>query len=136
MVSLLHQCDCLIFPSNGEGYSLPVREAAATGMPTIYTDWGAHTDFSALGMGYPVPNRGLQAAVYPDPRLHAMNGGSNNFGHFSSQDDKKFGERMLWVVKNREEALEKGLLDAQTVREKETYDHTARRLVKLLLEDN
>jgi glycosyltransferase involved in cell wall biosynthesis len=133
LVGLMHSCDCLIFPSNGEGYSLPVREASATGMPVIYTNWGAHTDFSDLNVGYPVPAAGNQPALYPDPRLHQMNQGSANFGLFALQDAKRFGERMKWVVKHREKALAKGLADALIVREKETYAITARRLQQLLL---
>ncbi len=38
--AMLQQADCFIFPSRGEGWGLPPREAAATGLPVIATDYG------------------------------------------------------------------------------------------------
>lgn len=35
---LLQSADCFVFPSRGEGWGLPPREAAATGLPVIATD--------------------------------------------------------------------------------------------------
>ena len=39
LLNLLHSCDCFVFPSKGEGYGLPPREAMATVMPCIVTNW-------------------------------------------------------------------------------------------------
>lgn len=40
IADIYRQCDCLVFPSCGEGWGLPPREAAAMGLPTIVS---AHT---------------------------------------------------------------------------------------------
>lgn len=37
MVALYHYCDAFLFPSYGEGFGLPARDAAATGMPVVTT---------------------------------------------------------------------------------------------------
>ena len=37
---LLQRADCYVFPSRGEGWGLPPREAAATGLPVIATNHG------------------------------------------------------------------------------------------------
>lgn len=37
--ALLERADCFVFPSRGEGWGLPPREAAATGLPVLTTDW-------------------------------------------------------------------------------------------------
>ena len=36
---------CLISISHGEGFGLPIFEAACEGLPIIATDWSAHTEF-------------------------------------------------------------------------------------------
>ena len=40
---------CLINLTRGEGFGLPILEAAASGLPVIVTDWSAHTEFLSLG---------------------------------------------------------------------------------------
>jgi hypothetical protein len=37
---MLQDADCFVFPSRGEGWGLPPREAAATGLPAIATHHG------------------------------------------------------------------------------------------------
>ncbi len=40
MRDFYQQADCFVFPSRGEGWGLPPREAAATGLPVITTNYG------------------------------------------------------------------------------------------------
>jgi len=44
LLALLGQVDAYVFPTRGEGFGLPPREAAATGLPVIVTDWGGTAD--------------------------------------------------------------------------------------------
>lgn len=39
----------LVAPTRGEGYGLPILEAAASGLPVIATSWSGHTDFLSRG---------------------------------------------------------------------------------------
>ena len=39
----------LITATRGEGFGLPILEAAASGLPVIATDWSGHLDFMRLG---------------------------------------------------------------------------------------
>jgi glycosyltransferase involved in cell wall biosynthesis len=40
---------CLLSLTHGEGFGLPLLEAAACGLPVIATNWSAHTEFLNLG---------------------------------------------------------------------------------------
>lgn len=132
LVQLLHNCDCLLFPSNGEGFGLPPREAAATGMPVIYTDWGGLADLAKLNVGYAIPPNGQQTAVYPDGYVQGANNGSPYVGHFAQQDREALAAKMKWIVKNKDKALAKGLEDALIVRTQETYKQTVDKLLSAI----
>ena len=51
MVSLYknESVKCLVSLTRGEGYGLPILEAAASGLPTIVTGWSGHMDFLRNG---------------------------------------------------------------------------------------
>lgn len=44
MAELYRSVDAFVFPSRGEGFGLPPREAAATGLPVVATAWGGTAD--------------------------------------------------------------------------------------------
>tara|TARA_Y100000310_G_scaffold337465_1_gene424591 strand:- start:467 stop:1270 length:804 start_codon:yes stop_codon:yes gene_type:complete len=132
LIHLLHSCDCLLFPSNGEGFGLPPREAMATGMGCIYTQWGGLTDLAKLGVGNPVPPAGEQAAIVNERYLVLANNNSPRFGNFASQNTAAFTDNMLWAVQNRDQLLQKGFQDAALLRERETYADTVQKLSTIL----
>lgn len=43
------QIKALVTATRGEGFGLPILEAAASGLPVIATDWSGHTDFLREG---------------------------------------------------------------------------------------
>jgi O-antigen biosynthesis alpha-1,2-mannosyltransferase len=45
ILSLYSQADCLVSPSRGEGFGLPMYEALTFSIPVIATNWGGHKDF-------------------------------------------------------------------------------------------
>ena len=45
---------CLISLTRGEGFGLPIVEAAASGVPIIATNWSGHLDFLNLGKFIPI----------------------------------------------------------------------------------
>jgi len=57
---------CLITLTRGEGFGLPILEAAASGLPIIATNWSAHLDFLNLGKFIPVHYRLIDI---PDRRV-------------------------------------------------------------------
>jgi glycosyltransferase involved in cell wall biosynthesis len=48
------QIKALVSLTRGEGYGLPILEAAASGLPVIATEWSGHTDFLNHGRYIPI----------------------------------------------------------------------------------
>lgn len=50
----INKIKCLISATKGEGYGLPIVEAAASGLPVVATNWSGHLDFMKEGLFIPV----------------------------------------------------------------------------------
>lgn len=68
MVELFRSVDAFVFPSRGEGFGLPPREAAATGLPVVATNWGGTAD-DIESWGWPLRSRPVKA--WSGHTLHA-----------------------------------------------------------------
>jgi glycosyltransferase involved in cell wall biosynthesis len=55
-----HNIDCFVFPSKAEGIGYPPREAMATGLPTIVTNWSGLEDIANPDICYPLTPRGFE----------------------------------------------------------------------------
>ena len=93
-ISLLARADCFVFPSRGEGWGLPPREAAATGLPVIATDYGGLAD-GLSKWGLPLWVRGMSPARY---------GPFDDIGEWAEPELDHLVELMRWCELHREEA--------------------------------
>lgn len=50
MNQIMHQANCLLYPSNGEGFGLIPFEAIATGLPTVLPAYSGMKEFSDYGI--------------------------------------------------------------------------------------
>lgn len=77
----------LVAATRGEGYGLPILEAAASGLPVIATRWSGHTDFLSHGRYIEIDYR--LDAVHPtriDGRIFVS---GSKWAHPSEEDFKK-----------------------------------------------
>lgn len=118
MSDVFAQADCFVFPSFGEGYGLPPREAALCGLPVLATQWGGMADVEQWGI--PLSNYKMVDAM--------LDGG----GQWASPNLDELCEKMRWVYDNYAAAREQASQKAQWLRENQTWMHSAQRLVKVL----
>lgn len=81
MAELYRSVDAFVFPSRGEGFGLPPREAAATGLPVVATAWGGTAD-EIDDWGWPLRSRLVRAwfghshlagiGTWADPDVHHL----------------------------------------------------------------
>ncbi|MGA7989840.1 MAG: glycosyltransferase [Thermoanaerobaculia bacterium] len=122
--ALYRSADCYVSASRGEGWDLPLMEAMACGLPSIATDWGAHTEFVHGEIAYPLRVRGLVPA---DARAHHYKG-----FRWADPDPDHLAHLFRHVFEHPEEAAEKGRRAATETATKWTWRQAARRIAERL----
>ena len=118
---MLEWADCFIFPSRGEGWGNPPREAAATGLPVIATDFGGLAeDLSHWAL--PIDVVGYSPARY---------GFWEDIGAWAEPSITQLAQTMQWCFEHRQEAADFGEGAANWLRENATYQQTAQAILDL-----
>jgi glycosyltransferase involved in cell wall biosynthesis len=115
MARLYRSCHCLVHPYRGEGFGLPVAEAAACGLPAIVSFGGATDDFVPQESGYFVAAR--RTAV----RLEAF----GVDGWVLEPEPRSVAEQMRLVFKNEQERRAKAARLCAHVRENFSWERAA-----------
>jgi GT2 family glycosyltransferase len=124
--SLYRSADCYVSAGRGEGWDMPLMEAMACGLPTIATDWGAHTEFLHAGISYPLRVRGTIPAKALCPYYDGFS--------WADPDPEHLGELLRYVFENRGEAAAVGERAAAEMAVKWTWGRAAARIVDRLVE--
>jgi len=73
--------------TRGEGFGLPLLEAAASGLPVIATNWSGHMDF--LGLGKFIGVESVLAPIHPSRIDGQIFVEGSRWAHVSEQDAKR-----------------------------------------------
>jgi len=93
--SLYKSVNCLVLPSHGEGWGLPLIEAMSMSLPVIATNWSGPTAFMTEKNSYLINTDGLVNATTE--------------GHlWASPSITHLKQQMRRVFRNRQEASQKG----------------------------
>ncbi|HQQ77425.1 MAG TPA: glycosyltransferase [Thermoanaerobaculia bacterium] len=122
--ALYRSADCYVSAGRGEGWDMPLMEAMACGLPSIATDWGAHTEFVHDGIAYPLKSRGLVPADARAPYYKGF--------RWADPDPEHLAHLFRHVFEHRDEAAAKGRRAAAEMAAAWTWDHAARRIAARL----
>ena len=105
MPALYNTADCLVLPTRGEGWGMPLSEAMCLGKPTIATRWGGQLEFMTDENSYLINVDSLvtvndRALLSVDPSFIGQKMAEPSKRHLS--------DLMLHVLNNRDEAKKKG----------------------------
>jgi hypothetical protein len=120
---ILDLADCFVFPSHGEGFSLPPLEAMACGLPTIITIGHSHSDFFNSDFMYGVP---------ADIQIPARYDNWENQGHFARCSAERLGWHMKYIYDHKEEARAVGKNSSEYVKKYE-YNVSMKKLADYIL---
>jgi glycosyltransferase involved in cell wall biosynthesis len=115
--------DCFVFPSHAEGSGLPPREAMATGLPCILTNWSGLTEIADPSISYPLTPVAID---YPDVR------GMEQPGFMARLDVAEIMYWMRYVYEHQDEAREKGKKASEFIIKNYNWDACAADLMKKL----
>lgn len=127
IANLYRDSDVFVFPTKGEGWGLPLIEAAASGLPIITTMYSGQTEFlqpicdSILPVDYvmtPVDCPDFKAA-YPNP--------NNDFGLWARPDIYSIANSMIVAKKQHSELQEKALKNSKYIRTQFTWTNSVNR---------
>jgi glycosyltransferase involved in cell wall biosynthesis len=115
--------DCFVFPSHAEGSGLPPREAMATGLPCIITNWSGMTEVANSDYNYPLTPVAID---HPDVR------GEEQPGFMARIDNQELMYYMRYVYEHREEAKQKGKKASKYIHENWSWEVCAQDLLRKL----
>lgn len=129
-VELLKSSDVFVSCARGEGWNLPLIEAMACGIPSIYSDWGGQLEF-AKGRGIPVKIKGEIPASTP----------SNDYtwiadapGNFADPDFDDLSIKMRDSYDRFKIYKKRALDDSDEIRETFTWKNAAIKANEILQE--
>lgn len=115
--------DCFVFPSHAEGSGLPPREAMATGLPCILTNWSGLTEVADPKFSYPLTPVAIDV---PDVR------GPEQPGFMARIDVTELMYWMRHVYEHQGSALAKGTLASEFVHKEYNWNRCATDLLQKL----
>jgi glycosyltransferase involved in cell wall biosynthesis len=121
---MLRDADCFIFSSRGEGWGLPPREAAATGLPVLATNFGGLAEEIEY-WGIPIRVKGTSRAVY---------GIWDDIGEWADPDVDDVAAHMRFCYEHRVVAARSGAAAAEFLAQHATWKRTAREILFSLRE--
>lgn len=126
MLDFYGDLDCFLFPSRAEGSGMPPREAMATGLPVILTNWSGLTEICDEKYNYPLTPLAIDL---PDYR------GDEQPGFQARIDVQELMYWMRYVYEHREEALEKGRLASEWMHKDWNWTKCAQEVINILREN-
>ena len=103
---------------------MPLKEAMACGLPSIATDWGAHTEFVHAGIAYPLAITGTIPAVAKCPYYDGYS--------WADPDGDHLRVLLREVYANRDEARRRGIAAAAEMAARWSWRGAARKIVARL----
>lgn len=114
LIRLLHDADCFLWTSKGEGFGLPPLQAMLTGLPVVMTTHTGMAEYYDPKYFYEIRTAGMSEAPL--------------YGRWYNPDIDHAAEQLRYVYEHRKEALRKAKAGAAYVRKTFSVDQFAKRL--------
>jgi len=139
LASLYNACDAFVLASRGEGFSLPIVEAASCGLPVITTNCTAQETYLDQSNSYLLDPEGYEKANPQDGRPSNVGRWCKYYENqlfpvFGGKSIRKLGSLMREAYTNRCEAQSKSEILKSKVRSSMTWNNTVELVINRLFE--
>lgn len=132
MLDLYHAGDCFVACSRGEAAGLTPREAMATGMPAIVTDWGGLSEIADSRYTYPIEISDEEPAPSTCSSYDQGITQGQSIGNFCRPSITSLRTAMRYAFSYPEKNLEKGRRASEWIHREWNYDICAKRWLEAL----
>ncbi len=129
VADLMRAADCYLSPYHGEGFNMPVLEAAAVGLPSLVTGGGPTEEFTTNQFAWRIPSTPIVGSPIIE-RIHGVG------AHGLSPNRDALMQQMSTLIQTPELCRLMGQAGPPYVRERFTWDHIAASLTGLLTADD
>lgn len=119
-INYLQKGHVFVSCARSEGWNLPLIEAMACGIPSIYSNWGAQLQF-AKGFGLPVKTLHEVPAYTQDPSF---------VGNYIEPDFEDLSLQMINAYENYNFYKIKALKESEYIRKNFNWDHIVQKIYK------
>lgn len=119
------KADCVCLPSRSEGFGMPHREAAMMGVPVITQQYGGVDD--GFTQHWAITVQGGKNERVPENYEHIK-------GEWRKADIDELGKAMRFCFENPNRAAQLGQSASKWLGNHQTWDHSARALIRLMEE--
>ena len=119
-IDILKSCNCFVSCARSEGWNLPLIEAMACGVPSIYSNCSGQLEF-AEGRGVPVNILGERPAS--DSSYNHFN---ETVGNYYEPDFDNLSEKMRFVYEFYDDVKRKSLDESYEIRNDFSWDNIAK----------
>lgn len=130
-IDILNSSHVFISCSRSEGWNLPLIEAMACGIPSIYSDCSGQLEF-AEGKGIPVKiSKEISPKEIKNSYCEMVDVAA---GNWYEPDFKDLEDKLLYCYNNYEVLKQKALRDSDEIRKEFTWDNAAKKASAILEE--
>lgn len=127
MAQFYRDLDCFMFISRGEGAGMPSREAMATGLPVIITNWSGMADVADPKYNFPIDPVAIDQV---DERAEPSQPGTQ-----ARLDIQEVMYWMRYVYKHQKEAKERGKEASRWMHREWNWDQCAKEMLDILVKE-